>query len=174
MMHTRKKYFLWFCLGSFALVLSWVSCQSNRVFEDNVNIPGNTWERDNPVQFEVHIMDTLNPCNIYVNVRNTGRYPKSNLFLFIETTSPLEYSVRDTFEIRMADKRGKWFGKGFGDVWSHQVLYKKNIRFPYTGFYHFTFEQAMRDKNLPGIVDVGLKIEKVGEYQKWQQEERKN
>ncbi len=173
-MNNREKGFSWFWLGSIPLCLLWISCQSNRVFEKNENIPENTWDRNKPVHFEVNIMDTLHPCNIYVNIRNTGRYPKSNLFLFIETASPLGYSVRDTFEIVMADKRGKWYGKGFGDVWSHQVLYKKNVRFPYTGFYHFTLEQAMRVKKLPGIVDVGLKIEKVGEYQKWQQEERKN
>ena len=61
----------------------------------------------------------------------------SNLFLFIKISSPLGYSVKDTFECKLADEKGKWLGKGFGNVWNHQLLYKQNIRFPYPGTYSF-------------------------------------
>ncbi len=137
------------------------SCNFNRVYEKNKNITDDVWNHDEVLTFEVPVKDTLSPHNIYINIRNTGKYPRSNLFLFITTTSPMDYSVKDTFECVLANKEGRWLGKGFGNVWSHRIIYKKHVRFPFRGYYTFEIEQAMRIEKLPGITDAGIRIEKV-------------
>ena len=149
------KYFV---LISFLLI---ISCDPNRVYEDNTNIEKNKWLQQNSIEFQVDIKDTVSAHNIYVNIRNTGKYPMSNIFLFIKTSSPLGYSVIDTFNCILADEKGKWLGKGFGNIWNNRFLYKKNVKFPIPGTYTFRYEQAMRKEELLGIVDVGLRIEKV-------------
>ena len=143
------------------LILVLSSCDPNRVYEKNIKIPDGIWYRDNIVQFELQIEDTINSHNLYVNVRNTSLYPMSNLYLFITTTAPSGHSVRDTVEIVLADNKGKWVGSGLGDIWDLQQLYKKNVRFAQRGKYSFDFEQAMRTEKLPFVLDVGLRVEKA-------------
>lgn len=144
-----------------SMVLTFYSCDPNQVFERNIQIDDFTWNKDSVIKFEVDISDTINPHNIYVNVRNTSRYKMQNLFLFIKTTSPNGSELRDTFECYLADERGKWTGSGWGDIYDNQFIYKKNVRFPISGIYTFEYAQAMRSNELEYISDIGLKIEKV-------------
>ena len=144
---------------SLILVLS--SCDQSCVYEKNIKIPEGIWNRENIIQFEIQIEDTITSHNLYVNVRNTSLYPMSNLYLFITTTAPSGHSVRDTVDVILADEKGKWLGSGLGDIWDLQQLYKQKVRFAQRGTYKFDFEQAMRNEKLPFILDVGLRVEKV-------------
>ena len=99
-----------------ASVLSLSSCDNSVVFEDNVKLPENRWEQKNAIQFTVDIQDTINPHNLYINLRNAGGYQFSNIFLFFTTTSPSGKMERDTLELTLADASGKWLGDGMGDI----------------------------------------------------------
>jgi gliding motility-associated lipoprotein GldH len=148
-------------IGFFAfLCLFILSCDKNRIYDQNIKIPESIWDKENIVHCRVNISDTVSSHNIYINLRNGSKYSYSNIFLFISTHAPNGVSVRDTFEITLADNKGKWLGKGIGNVFSNQVLYLKNVRFPYRGIYIFDIEQAMWDPKLAHIIDVGLRIEK--------------
>jgi gliding motility-associated lipoprotein GldH len=138
-----------------------VSCDPNQVYEKNIRIPDGIWDRNNPVRFEVIVQDTITPHNLYINVRNTSMYPFSNLYLFVTTYAPSGHRIKDTIQIILADERGKWLGKGLGDIWDIQKIYKKQVRFAQKGKYVFEFEQAMRLEKLPFILDVGLRVEKA-------------
>jgi gliding motility-associated lipoprotein GldH len=137
------------------------SCDSNRIYESNVNLPDHCWNRNNPLVFNAEIADTISAHNIYVNIRNGGQYQYSNLYLFIKTISPSGQWIRDTVEFVLANERGKWLGSGLGDIYSLQIPYKRNIRFPYPGLYSFELEQAMRTEELHDVFDIGLRIEKI-------------
>ena len=104
--------------------------------------------------------DTVSLCSCYINVRNTTDYPFSNLYLFIKTIYPDGKVAMDTIQLQLADKSGKWLGKGIGKLRDNQVLLMKDIRFPYTGKYVFEISQAMRVNKLKGIKDIGMRISK--------------
>jgi len=148
-------------LSVFVFLLLFTSCDPRMVFEKNQRIPGGSWDAAQPAEFEVFIPDTLQPFNLYVNIRNKGSYSFSNLFLFITITSPAGEKLTDTVEFTLADSKGKWYGKGIGDLYFLRAPWKKNIRFPHTGIYQFRFTQGMRTNPLPGITDIGMRIEKV-------------
>jgi gliding motility-associated lipoprotein GldH len=156
-MPNRAIYFLIVLLTVIA-----TGCDRNRVFEKNLRIPDAEWINTNVPYFNVTISDTATAHNIYVNVRNSGKYRYSNLYLFITTKAPNGNILRDTLDVILANDRGKWLGKGIGDIYFNQVPYKRNIRFPYRGIYTFEIEQAMREDTLSGIMDVGLRVEKAG------------
>ncbi len=143
-----------------SLLLVFSSCDSKRIFEKNIEIPDNVWDASEKVKFEVSITDTTSGNNVLINIRHAGFYPYSNLFLFINTTFPNGKITRDTVECMLADDKGKWFGKGLGDLWDARILFKRNVRFSQSGTYIFEYEQAMRVEQLPGVMDVGLRIEK--------------
>ena len=136
------------------------SCDSKRIFEKNTEISDSNWDTSERVKFEVNITDTISGNNVLINIRHAGFYPYSNLFLFINTTFPNGKTTRDTVECMLSDDKGKWFGKGLGDLWDARILFKRNVRFSQSGTYIFEYEQAMRVKQLPGVMDVGLRIEK--------------
>lgn len=141
------------------LIAVLISCDRNRIFEENTEIKNQVWHLDQSIEFTPIISDTLGVSNVYLNIRNTDEYSYSNIFLFITTTAPTGYWIIDTVEIVMADKRGKWTGSGFGGVFYNQKLFKANVRFPYPGSYSFKVEHGMRVEDLKGIRDVGLRIE---------------
>ncbi|MBN1990601.1 MAG: gliding motility lipoprotein GldH [Bacteroidales bacterium] len=142
-----------------ALIAS--ACDSNGVFDQNISTENEVWNRKNIARFEVDITDTTLANNLYVNLRNTTDYPNSNLYLFVTTTAPNGAVIRDTLECILANSYGKWLGKGIGKIKDNQILYKRMVRFPVAGAYTFEVEQAMRVDKLPGIVNVGLRIETV-------------
>lgn len=137
------------------------ACDPHRVFDENVEIPDNKWSSEKTVVLQMNIKDTVNPHNVYINIRNASHYPFSNIFLFLNTTFPDGKLDRDTLEIMLAGKDGKWLGEGLGDIWDNRVLFKKNVAFPQVGEYRFEITQAMRLDPLPGIMDVGMRVEKV-------------
>jgi len=137
------------------------SCDPNKIYESNVAIPSGGWHRSEIVRFEVEITDTINPCNIYINVRNNNNYKYMELWLFVDVRSPLGIVERDTSMIKLADHRGKWLGHGLGSKFDTRLFLRRNVRFPATGKYIFEYEQASRDLILTGIDDIGLRIERV-------------
>ncbi len=146
----------------FLLAIVFSSCDRNRVFEENKSVDNNSWEVSNRLKFTVTIEDTSASYNMYINVRNAGWYPFSNLFVFIHSKLPDGTQGKDTAECPLADKDGRWLGDGLGDIWDNKILLKKNFKFTQTGEYVFELEQGMRVNPLPGIADAGIRIEKIG------------
>ncbi|MFC2176613.1 gliding motility lipoprotein GldH [Bacteroidota bacterium] len=141
------------------MVMLLSACGYGLLFDKNKEIPNKTWERSNLLRFDVEVEDSLASYDFYLNIRNEGTYPYSNLYMFINTTFPNGKSARDTVECILANASGRWLGNGLGDIWDNKILFKKNIRFPNTGIYKFEFEHGMRTKDLPSIIDVGMCIE---------------
>ena len=145
----------------FALLsASLISCDSGRIFDENREIENNTWDQKDKLQFKVKITDTIPSYDIYLNIRNAGWYPYSNVFIFITARLPNGSMAKDTAECTLADKDGRWLGDGLGDIWDNKILFKKDFHFPMAGEYVFDMEQAMRVNPLPGIMDAGFRIEK--------------
>ena len=138
------------------------ACDPNRIYESNVDIPDDGWRRAEHARFEVKIADTIQPCNIYINVRNNSGYKYMELWLFVDVYSPMGLMERDTVKIMLADHRGKWLGHGLGNKFDTRKVFHKNVQFPISGKYVFEYEQAMRDEPLTGIDDIGLRVEKNG------------
>jgi len=145
------------CL-SIAMVIS--GCSSQALYDNNKSLPGDVWKSDQIIRFDVELQDTVNICKLYLNLRNTTSYRYANIFLFINTTFPDGKEARDTVECILADPSGKWLGKGISNIRDNQILLRRGIRFHQQGTYIFEFEQAMREPELEGVMDIGLRIVK--------------
>ena len=143
------------------LTIILLSCDSGKVFEEYIEVENATWQKENIASFEFETSDTLNPHNLYINIRNTGSYAYSNLYLFITMQGPDGAALQDTVNCILADKRGEWLGSGVGDLWDLQMPYIGGFMFAKKGKYIVSFEQAMRvESGLEGITDIGLRVEK--------------
>lgn len=154
-------------LSALAICLCLWSCDSNYVFDEYKTLP-NIWHKDTIVSFKVNTLDTINPYNVFINLRNNNDYKYSNLFLIVSTKFPKGKVVKDTLEYRMAKPNGEFLGTGFSDIKENKLWYKEHVVFEEPGFYEFSIQQAMRENgkvqgviNLEGITDVGLRIENI-------------
>jgi gliding motility-associated lipoprotein GldH len=147
-------------LAAFGM-LALISCDPSAVIDEHIKLKDDAWKSDDIISVEAEISDTLLPHNIYINVRNAGSYAFSNLYLFLNTYTPDGKSARDTVELTLANEKGQWQGDGMGDIWDNRILFRKNFVFPRAGRYRFELEQAMRVDPLPGIMDAGIRIERV-------------
>jgi gliding motility-associated lipoprotein GldH len=140
-------------------LLMLTSCGKSAFFEKNRHVPSDTWKQGDTLYYEVAVTDTVHYFDFYLNVRNSTAYRYRNLYLFIDTKFPGGGISRDTVECLLAGADGKWYGKGMGKIKDNRILFKKAVRFPHAGTYLIGIEQAMREIQLPGISDIGVRIE---------------
>jgi len=159
MIKGKNRYSCFLILTSCLLLLS---CNNNVVYTDSMTMPGKKWELMNIPSFKVPIDDTLNSNNVIFTIRTGSSYPFRNIYLFAQTKSPDGKFITDTLNYSLADEKGKWYGKGFGDIHELNLPYKSNVYFPVKGTYQFNIQHGMRIENLNGVYDFGLRIEKTG------------
>ena len=153
---THKRNLLF--IISFLLIT--ISCGRNTIYIESVRFPSELWKLDNQADFNCVISDTSSVCDIFFTVRTGTSYPFRNIWLFVKTTSPNGKSITDTLQYTLADEKGKWYGRGFGDIHELSLPYKTGIYFPQKGAYSFQIRHGMRIEDLKGVYDFGLKIEK--------------
>jgi len=149
------------------LLISCYSCDQQRVFEDYRSVGISGWEKEDLVNFQFEISDTLTRNDLFIQIRNTNEYAYSNLFLITEFQYPNGLHIVDTLAYEMTDNYGKWLGTGFTDMKENKLFYKENFQFPVVGTYEINIQQAMRKRDhiegiqqVKGISDVGFRIEK--------------
>ena len=155
MIESKRLYFL---LIIVIIIVS--ACDQTRVFEDYYPIHEDGWHKDSLVVFHFPVTDTTQNHNLYLNTRNDLDYNYRNLWLFINIEGPDGRTLKDTFEVLLANPAGKWFGEGFGGLKELQTEYKRNVFFPTSGEYEVTIQHAMRAGILAGLKDIGIRVEK--------------
>ena len=144
----------------FSLMLL-ASCNRNVVYSDSSVIKGNKWNLMNVLTFRVPVTDTLSSNNVSFTIRTGSAYPFRNIYLFVTAVSPDGKNVTDTLQYYLADEKGKWLGRGFGDIKELGLPFKSNVYFPRKGIYEFRVRHGMRTEDLKGVYDLGLRIEKI-------------
>ncbi len=139
-----------------------VSCDSKRVFEDNVEFKDRNWKLTQPAQFSFQISDTAHKYNLLLDVRNSLDYPYARLFVNYELRAAdgALLSKKMIADFLFDQKTGKPFGtSGIGDVYDHQFPLLTNFSFTKAGPYKMNVQQFMRMDTLPGILAVGIRVE---------------
>ena len=149
-MHNYSLFF-------FAIIL--LSC-GNTTYENYHSFNYSGWHTDSVIRFKYTVIDTAKTYDFTLKIRHTVDYEFQNLFLFLEEAS------KDTIEIILANKNGKWLGTGISDVREFEYIFDKERNFSKKGEYELSIEQAMRYgrlnkiENLEHILDVGLIVAK--------------
>jgi len=113
---------------------------------------------DTTLVYKVTILDSLQYYNFYINIKNTTEYPYQNLYLFFTTQFPDSTAFTDTLNCILCDAHGHWTGKKNGKIMKNKFIFKSKVRFPQTGTYTFSAQQAMRKYNLIGITNFGITL----------------
>lgn len=162
--HLRKRAKLLGMLTGVALTALFLgACVQVSVFESNREINPDGWNLNDSVEFVVDVTDTLSAMNFLLTLRHNTDYEYSNIYFFLNTYYPGNQYSRDTIQLLLAGKDGKWFGEGLGKLREVEVMLKPGVVFPMKGTYRFSFVQAMRVESLTGVEDIGIRIERAGD-----------
>lgn len=145
-------------LLSFMAVLV-VSCGRRYLYDDIHSLPGESWTIEQKERFDFEVTDTTITYRVFFHVRNMIDYRYSNLYLFMTTQFPNGNLTRDTLECILAQPDGQWTGKGFGKIKENLILLNPALKFPLLGHYVVDIQHAMREDDLKGISDIGIRIE---------------
>lgn len=138
------------------------SCDSDRLFEQNVTLENRYWRIDEPVTFDFKVEDSSKPYTIYYNVRNSLEYPYARLFIqyTLSDSTGLQIDKKLNSQFLFDQKTGIPLGQsGVGDVFDHQFLILEKHVFDYPGKYKLTIEQYNRQDTLRGILAIGARLE---------------
>ena len=95
-----------------------------------------------------------------VEIRNRSTYPYQNINLSVCYDSPeLKKLQTDTLTAVLADKEGIWKGDGWGGLYQ-SAFPAGNIKIGKPGEYLFKVAYTLPDSLLPGINDVGIKLQR--------------
>ncbi|SHK11837.1 gliding motility lipoprotein GldH [Epilithonimonas mollis] len=147
-------------ISVFILLLSLSSCRNA---DETVLVKDlqSKWDKKNDQDFDFKINDFQNQKNIIFIVRNNNDYPYSNIRLIASISQNKKLISTDTLNYVLAKPNGEWLGTGFGETKEILFQYKLNYKFPQNGNYSLKVSQAMRRNVLPGIEDIGIKIQNV-------------
>lgn len=139
------------------------SCNTDKViFSGSVTPENSGWNKDKPATFSVLITDTIKAYSVKLKIVNTDDYRWANLFVFSKIDIPEGKEIIDTVNLILSNGKGEWTGDGMGGNFTNIFPIKQNIRFPKTGEYKFSIEQAMRCEetnfSIEGISEIGLEI----------------
>ena len=151
------------------IFIGFTSCNSdNTIFDTYKTLDNGTWKADDPIEFSFSITDTISRNNVFINLRNNNAYGYSNLYVITNLNFPDGRKIVDTLQYRMTDNEGNFLESGFSEIKENKLFYKEQKVFPMSGEYSVSIWQAMRQngeidqiKELKGVSDVGLKIEKI-------------
>lgn len=152
------------------------ACQPSPQYQKHVTIPAKGWNAAHEPEFKVTVTDTNADYQLFFLIRHTNAYPFSNIWLKFKTKMPGDSVFQDQrFEVTLASPTavlpdgslgGGWLGRGMGEIWEQRMALnsiQQPVHFTKAGEYIFRLSQDMRVDPLPEIIQVGLRMEKLGE-----------
>lgn len=157
----KRNFGVWILTACIFSIL-FVGCLSSPYYQSEESLPGNAWTYQNKPSFKFEITDTSTYYNLFFIVRHTEAYPFENIWIWVYAKEPGDTTFQKTrIEIPLAEKSGKWLGRGMGEIWEQRMPIALDKVFR-KGQYEVRFEQNMRVNPLPEMLHVGLRIEKGG------------
>jgi gliding motility-associated lipoprotein GldH len=147
-------------LFALSVLMLAASCEPNRVFERQVAISGHEWAHTQVPEYQVEVPDTTSTYNLYISIRHHNDYPFSNLWFRLHTIYPSGKTGTLRQQVFLGDnEQHRWRGECLNEVCNVLLPVVEDLRLSEAGRYTFRIEHIMRTNPLPGIMDVGLRIE---------------
>ncbi len=155
----RKKYtllYIWLCI----VALCFSACHKRVAYHHYEPMSNAEWEREDTVSFAVPAIEEGGTYETQIELRANDSYPYQSLHMIVVCeVLPQGRILRDTLLCRLTDDNGHALGNGVCD---------QQCQVPYTTLnlqsgdsLHVSIFHHMRSETLPGIMDLGLMVQKA-------------
>lgn len=147
----RSIFALLFIAGMF------FSCTEQPYYDKVYSFKNKVWSQRVKPSFTVDIKDINKSYNFIITLRTTTDYKFSNLWVFLNTTTPDGIKAREPFQIIITNPDGSWVGSKTGTIVENYLPFKKR-KLPLKGKYTFTLEQGITDSEIGEVLDMGFSV----------------
>lgn len=144
-----------------AFVIS--SCTETPTYEKSYAFDNKEWAQNVKPSFTINIKDIEKEYDFILTLRTTTDYKYSNLWIYLNTTTPDGKKSREPFEIKTTNPDGSWIGKKTGTIVEHSLYFKRR-KLPAKGKYVFVIEQGITDSKVNQVLDLGLQVLEVKKH----------
>lgn len=117
------------------------------------DLPADGWLYGDTLTFVPQHSDSIATADIILSLRHAPDYPYSNVWLEVTTAQPPR---RDTVNIALCDKYGRWYGNGIGVSYQVSDTVARHITHV-TGTPVYV-RHIMRADTLAGISQLGIEL----------------
>lgn len=145
---------------SILVVMLCVSCTDHIVYHAYRHFPKEGWAKSDTILLDLHITDSIaSSAQITFLIRNKISYPYQDFNVVLLHNIPDSATWKScNLNFILADKNGRWNGAGWGGL--YQSFMPLGDVYITPGTYTFKVAHQMQDKNLLGINDIGILVEK--------------
>lgn len=141
--------------------MSLFSCKQASLYQQLKNIPDAQWKSSYEPSFTFNISDTTATYEVYIIIRHTNNYAYSNVWIKASLQLPGDSLKNQNLDLQLANNEN-WLGVGMDDIYERIIkITPQPQKFPKPGIVTFNLKQIMRQDSLPGIMQVGMKVEKI-------------
>ena len=154
-----RKLFL-YTLYCVCIVMGFISCDTNTPYYHYAHTPIDGWEKNDTLRYDVQPLKKGGEHQITVALRLNGAYPFRKLYLIMEQdVFPRLQCKTDTICFDVTSKEGRFTGNGIS-YYQYTVPVCRQ-HFMENDSIHITIRHAMKRDILPGISDIGIKLERI-------------
>ncbi len=162
----RRGYNISIIMGA---VMLFHSCSETLVYDQYEHTPITGWEKNDVLSFDIPPLKASGTYEQQLGLRVTGNYPFMGLTLIVEQSIFPKAKVQnvrkveksDTIQCDLIDKSGATKGQGIS---FYQYNFPINTYdFTSGDSIHITVKHNMKREILPGISDIGIKMNRMGE-----------
>lgn len=135
------------------MLLLCAACQTDTLFHQYLPTGVRGWAQEDTLEFRLPSLTDSISYRLEVGVKHTEDYPYQNVWIGV--LRPQGHT--DTLQLRLADTSGRWRGTGMSGS-SFQCVSESVPFTPAPGDTLLRVVQLMRDRLLPGITDIGLRL----------------
>lgn len=140
------------------MTAAWSSCSTDTVYYTYAHTPLSGWEKNDTLTFRVPRLAADGVYSQQLGLRMTNAFPFTSISLIVEqTVLPRGKVLTDTVKCAITDARGNFLGDG---VSSYQYLFPvREVSLRRGDSLSVRIRHNMKREILPGVSDIGLKIE---------------
>ena len=140
------------------LCITAVACHPYTQYDEYRHTNASGWDRDTLLIFDVPPLEQDGTYIEELNIRTDNNYPFRQLSLVVDQeVLPANKHIIDTLQIDVYDDEGDASGKGFS-IYQNELVFKF-ITLHKGDSLHISVGHNMRRHIIPGVNDVGVKLE---------------
>lgn len=142
------------------VILLLTSC--DRVYRkyDKESFPTYTWQNGQGVIFKPTIEDVTKSYEVVLGIRHVYGLKIRTLAINVLQVSPSGKESSKEYQLKLIDDQGEYISSCGGDLCDIEVVVESNVKFDEAGEYKYLVTHNMPIDRIPGIMEVGLIINK--------------